>query len=70
MKLIYRAIQKFNVDAQLAELCAFATRGFPEGHPFASIEAVPSDVELPPIWMLGSSREGAAVAASLAAALV
>jgi luciferase family oxidoreductase group 1 len=54
-----------DVDAQLAELCAFATRGFPEGHPFASIEAVPSDVELPPIWMLGSSREGAAVAASL-----
>src|SRR5262245_46097928 len=38
--------------------------GFPEGHPFRSIRAVPSDVALPPIWLLGSSGYSAELAAA------
>jgi len=53
------------VNEQLAELIAFAEKGFPDGHPFAKIEAMPSDAPLPPIWMLGSTSAGAAIAASL-----
>ena len=31
------------------------SRGFPEGHPFKKVWAMPLDVPLPPIWLLGSS---------------
>jgi luciferase family oxidoreductase group 1 len=54
-----------DVNAQIAELFAFATGAFPEDHPFATIEAMPSDVAVPPIWMLGSTRAGAGIAAQL-----
>ena len=50
---------------RLAELLAFATGTFPEGHPFRSVIPMPSDVALPPIWMLGSTLAGASIAASL-----
>src|SRR5699024_9053693 len=40
---------------QFAELMAFGGRGFPEDHPFHGVRAIPDDVELPPIWLLGSS---------------
>ncbi len=40
---------------QFGELLAFSGGGFPEGHPFRSVVAVPEEVELPPIWLLGSS---------------
>jgi luciferase family oxidoreductase group 1 len=50
---------------RLAEVLAFANGTFPEGHPFRSVIPMPSDVELPPIWMLGSTLEGASIAASL-----
>ncbi len=50
---------------RIAELVAFAGRDFPSGHPFASIEAQPSDAPLPPIWMLGSTSAGAKIAAEL-----
>src|SRR5690348_17220554 len=51
--------------AQLAELLAFAAGRFPEGHPFQSVTAVPSDVALPPVWLLGSSGYSAQAAAAL-----
>jgi luciferase family oxidoreductase group 1 len=51
--------------AQLGELLAYAGEGFPEGHPFASVSALPADVPLPPIWILGSSEYGAQAAAAL-----
>jgi luciferase family oxidoreductase group 1 len=51
--------------AQLGELLAYAGQGFPEGHPLASVRALPADVPLPPIWILGSSEYGAQVAAAL-----
>jgi luciferase family oxidoreductase group 1 len=50
---------------QLAELFAFATGQFPDNHPFRSITAVPGDVPLPPVWLLGSSGYSAHLAASL-----
>ena len=50
---------------QLAELLAFATGTFPDGHPFQSVRAVPVDSTLPPIWLLGSSDFGAQAAAAL-----
>jgi luciferase family oxidoreductase group 1 len=51
--------------AQLGELLAYAGEGFPAGHPFASVRAVPDDVPMPPIWILGSSEYGAQAAAAL-----
>jgi luciferase family oxidoreductase group 1 len=53
------------VNHQLAELLAFERGGFPAGHPFAKIEPMPSDVHIGAIWMLGSTLEGAAIAAEL-----
>ena len=50
---------------RLAELLAFATDTFPEGHPYRTVLAMPSDVPLPPVWMLGSTLAGASIAASL-----
>src|SRR5213082_467484 len=37
------------------ELMLLETRGFPEGHPFHKVHAMPADVRLPPIYLLGSS---------------
>jgi luciferase family oxidoreductase group 1 len=54
-----------DANARLAEVLAFATATFPEGHPYRSVVPMPSDVPLPPIWMLGSTLEGASIAASL-----
>jgi luciferase family oxidoreductase group 1 len=44
------------------ELVLFENNGFPEGHPFRSIRAMPQDVALPPIWLLGSSGYSAQLA--------
>jgi luciferase family oxidoreductase group 1 len=48
---------------QYAELLAYVD-GFEEGHPFAPIKAVPTDVDLPPVWILGSSMYGGQAAAA------
>ena len=49
---------------QFAELRAYVD-GFPDDHPFKPISAQPSDVPLPPIWILGSSLYGAQAAGLL-----
>jgi luciferase family oxidoreductase group 1 len=49
----------------LAELLAFTGGQFPERHPFRSVKATPDDVDLPPIWLLGSSGYSAQAAAQL-----
>ena len=46
------------------ELLLLEHGGFPEGHPFRTVRAVPSDVALPPIWLLGSSGYSAELAAA------
>ena len=47
------------------ELLLFERGGFPEGHPFRKVHAVPADVALPPIWLLGSSGYSAELAAAV-----
>ena len=47
------------------ELLWWKTRSFPEGHPFRAIHVMPEDVEVPPIWLLGSSDYSAELAAQL-----
>ena len=51
-----------DLPEQLHDLFAFAGGGFPEGHPFASVTAAPVGVDLPPVWLLGSSDFSARVA--------
>src|SRR5260370_31242809 len=50
---------------QLAHRFAFTSAGFPDDHPFRSVRAVPTDISLPPVWLLGSSDYSAQVAAAL-----
>src|SRR6478736_31351 len=49
---------------QLAELMDFGT-GLQRSHPFVGVTAYPEEVQLPPIWLLGSSDFSAALAAKL-----
>lgn len=50
---------------QFAELLAYAGDEFPEGHPFQTVAAMPDDVDLPPIWLLGSSGYSARAAGEM-----
>jgi luciferase family oxidoreductase group 1 len=50
------------------ELMLLETRGFPAGHPFHTVRAMPSDVPLPPIYLLGSSDYSAQLAGHIGAA--
>ncbi len=50
------------------ELMLLETRGFPAGHPFHNVRAMPSDVALPPIYLLGSSDYSAQLAGQIGAA--
>jgi luciferase family oxidoreductase group 1 len=50
---------------RLEELMAFGADAFPPNHPFSKIKAMPADVPLPPILMLGSSDFGGKLAARL-----
>jgi len=50
---------------QFSELLAFSGDGFPEDHPLRSVIAMPSDVGLPPIWLLGSSGYSARAAGEM-----
>jgi luciferase family oxidoreductase group 1 len=50
---------------RFGELLAFSGDGFPEEHPFRSVSAMPSDVGLPPIWLLGSSGYSARAAGQM-----
>jgi luciferase family oxidoreductase group 1 len=50
---------------RLQELLLMETGGYPEGHPFHAVRAMPSDVPLPPLWLLGSSDYSAKLAAAV-----
>jgi luciferase family oxidoreductase group 1 len=50
------------------ELMLLETRAFPEGHPFHNVRAMPADVKLPPIFLLGSSDYSAQLAGHIGAA--
>jgi luciferase family oxidoreductase group 1 len=49
------------------ELILFESNGFPEGHPFRNVHAMPADSPLPPIWLLGSSGYSAQLAGMVGA---
>src|SRR3569623_569578 len=53
---------------RFSELMALETRQFPEGHPFSKVHAMPADVKLPPIFLLGSSDYSAQLAGQIGAA--
>ena len=48
---------------KLGELLAFDDEAFPADHPFRAVRAVPVDVKLPPLFLLGSSGFSAQLAA-------
>ena len=57
-----RALRSFDAEQfpqQLAELVALSRGAFPDDHPFASVRVTPGGVDLPPIWLLGSSGASA-----------
>lgn len=63
-----RALRSFDAEQfpqHLAELQALSAGTLPEAHPFRSVRVVPSDVRLPPIWLLGSSGASARLAGAL-----
>jgi luciferase family oxidoreductase group 1 len=49
------------------EMILFESKGFPPNHPFSKVAAMPTDVRLPPIWLLGSSGYSAELAAHVGA---
>ncbi len=53
------------VNHALAEILAFEEAQFPERHPFAQITPQPADARAGMLWMLGSTLEGASIAAQL-----
>jgi luciferase family oxidoreductase group 1 len=60
-----RSIDGSYFPQELAELLAFEQGSFPPDHPYARVEAIPQGVELPPIFMLGSSGASASAAGEL-----
>lgn len=66
--LALRGPERMHADdfpEKLGELLAYGRGSFPEGHPLASVKAMPEDVPLPPIFLLGSSAFSAQLAAML-----
>ena len=49
------------------ELMLFESNGFPADHPFRNVHAMPADIALPPIWLLGSSGYSAQLAGMVGA---
>lgn len=50
---------------RLQELILWETRGWPPGHPYNNVVAMPDDAPLPPIWLLGSSDYSSELAAEV-----
>jgi luciferase family oxidoreductase group 1 len=67
-RALRRSVDPLSADdfpEQLSDLMDFLRGGFPVGHHFASIAAVPRSGDGPPIWLLGSSGYSAQVAGML-----
>jgi luciferase family oxidoreductase group 1 len=47
------------------EMMLFESKGFPANHPFSKVDAMPTGVPLPPIFLLGSSGYSAELAAQV-----
>lgn len=65
---IRRSTEALGADdfpALLTEVLTFSGKGFPPNHPFHTVNAIPVEVALPPIWLLGSSGYSAKAAATI-----
>lgn len=63
-----QALRPFDAEQfpqQLDELFALSRGSYLVGHPFHSVRVVPEGVELPPVWLLGSSGASARLAGTL-----
>jgi luciferase family oxidoreductase group 1 len=60
-----QALSADDFPARLEDLLAFLDHGFPGDHPLQSIRAMPDDVPMPEIWLLGSSDFSAILAARM-----
>jgi luciferase family oxidoreductase group 1 len=63
-----QALRPFDAEQfplMLAELLALSRGEVPKDHPLGSVRVIPEDVELPPIWLLGSSGATAGLAGRL-----
>lgn len=63
-----RALRPFDGEqfpSLLAEMLSLSRGDIPADHPLGSVRVMPYDVELPPIWLLGSSGATARLAGSL-----
>lgn len=63
-----RALRPFNpaqFSEQMAELFGLSAGTLPADHPFGRVRVVPTGVELPPVWLLGSSGASARLAGGL-----
>lgn len=63
-----RALRPFDAEqfpSLLAEMLSLSRQDIPADHPLGSVRVMPDDVELPPVWLLGSSGATARLAGSL-----
>ena len=66
--LTSRALRPFDPERfseHLAEMLGLSRGDLAEDHPFRKVRVVPSDVTLPPIWLLGSSGASARLAGEM-----
>ena len=60
-----QALNAEDFPQRLEDLIAFLNHGFPPTHPLEAIRAMPDDVPMPEIWLLGSSDFSALLAAQM-----
>jgi luciferase family oxidoreductase group 1 len=60
-----QALEADDFPARLDDLLSFLNHGFPRNHPLERIRAMPDDVPMPGVWLLGSSDFSAALSAHL-----
>jgi luciferase family oxidoreductase group 1 len=58
-----QALEADDFPARLDDLLAFLNHGFPRNHPLERIRAMPDDVPMPEVWLLGSSDFSAILSA-------
>jgi luciferase family oxidoreductase group 1 len=59
------ALAADDFPARLSDLLAFLDHGFPQNHPLERIRAMPDDVPMPDVWLLGSSDFSAELSAQM-----
>jgi luciferase family oxidoreductase group 1 len=65
MRRSREAMMADDYPQQVAELIAYDDQTFPANHTFRSIKAIPVDVRMPPLWLLGSSDFSGLLAAEM-----